>query len=52
MTICELITLTIKIITPQSLKEALIIHLTWKVKLERTATKDPASYTRSYLFDS
>ena len=52
MTICELITLTIKTITPQSLQEALIIHLIWKVKLERTAAKDPAFYTCSYFFDS
>lgn len=40
--ICELITPTIKTITPQSLKEALIIHLIWKVKLERTAANDTA----------
>lgn len=39
---CELVTPTMKIIALQRLKEALIIHFIWKVKLERTAAKDTA----------
>lgn len=38
----ELITPTMKTMTLRSLEEALTIHLTWKVKLVRTAAKDTA----------